>query len=376
MFLSHGSGEDKRKPTSNQIVPRLQPITGKGQQRHCQPKQPRLTTGVASTRPHHNRRPLPVRLAGLRNSSSRTPQFVLPDPDPVPTAGRGWWARPLSRSRVRASLVGAHGGWARAGRGVCEPPPIRLAGPRSGIHGGARVVGTPTIAFTRTGVSCGRPWGLGAGQGAASANHPIRLAGPGSGTHGGARVVRTPAIAFTRTGVSCGRPWGLGAGRARRLRTTPLRLTGPRSGTHASSDGRPTPPRLPRLRSGATPYLVVPDSDPVPTVGRGWWARQLSHSRVRASLVGAHGGWARAGRGVCEPPPFVLPDPDPVPTVGRGTGRGACKPAQRHPAPQNCRSERSRRTSLPSRHVPHAPTSPAIRYSHHARTATKTPPHP
>ena len=116
-------------------------------------------------------------------------RVVLPDPDPVPTVGRGWWARQLSRSRVRASLVGAHGGWARRLRTT----PIRLAGLRSGTHGGARVVGTPAIAFTRTGVSCGRPWGagrgvyelprfvlpdsdpvptVGRGPGAASTNHP------------------------------------------------------------------------------------------------------------------------------------------------------------------------------------------------------------
>ena len=144
----------------------------------------------------------------------------------------------------------------------------RRAGLRSGTHGGARArrgyhlnprnQQTPT---TRTGVSCGHPMG-GARRGY---NHHLRLprlrsgthsvtrrAGPRSGTHGGARARRgyhlnprnqqTPTT--TRTGVSCGRPMG-GAGR-----------------------GYDHHLRLPRLRSGTTPPFVVPDSDPVPTVGQ------------------------------------------------------------------------------------------------------------
>ena len=115
--------------------------------------------------------------------------------------------------------------------------------------------------------------------------------GPGAAT--------TTHTAITRTGVSCGRPM---AGRARLPRTTLVRRAGLRSGTHGGARvGRanttthtvmPDPlPRLPRLRSGAhhhSPYrrsIVVPDSDPVPTVGRGPRAATTTHTAIRRTGV-------------------------------------------------------------------------------------------
>ena len=97
---------------------------------------------------------------------------------------------------------------------------------------------------------------------------------------------------------------------------------------------RVVPSQIPPPNS-RPPALVVPDSDPVPTVGRGTGA--ATHPIRRAGpRSGTHGG-ARAGARLhhhssCQrsvvltdpdpvpTPPFVLPDSDPVPTVGRGTG--------------------------------------------------------
>ena len=88
------------------------------------------------------------------------------------------------------------------------------------------------------------------------------------------------AAVFLVGALGCGRPMARGAP------TTPTRLAGLRSGTHGGARARARQhhqhTRLPRLRSGTSPHrhstttvlpdsdsLVVPDSDPVPTVGRG-----------------------------------------------------------------------------------------------------------
>ena len=171
--------------------------------------------------------------------------------------------------------MGAHGG-ARAGRGSnyrptrqAHPaiPLTRLAGESRYPRWGA-VVGTRANSYGR--------WDVGAqmGPGRGSNYRPTRQAHPGHPSNSSCRTpIRYPqwgagqgAAPGNHPHSSCRTPirhprWG--ACRARLLRTTPIRLAGSRSGTHSG---------------------------------------------------------ARAGRGSCEPPSFVLPDSDPVPTVGRGPG--------------------------------------------------------
>ena len=77
-------------------------------------------------------------------------------------------------------------------------------------------------------------------------------------------------------------------------------------------------PTVGRGRGAATTTtLVLPDSDPVPTVGRKWGAATTqTHEtnkhppRVRASLAGTP--WA--GQGAATTTTFVFPDSEPVPT--------------------------------------------------------------
>ena len=84
------SGEDRGKTYFLKNASRLQPGIGKGLQRHCQPKQPRNTTGVASTRPAHPlRSSTPIYRHPRPPSRTRNPS-VIPDHTPViPDHDRG-----------------------------------------------------------------------------------------------------------------------------------------------------------------------------------------------------------------------------------------------------------------------------------------------
>ena len=163
-----------------------------------------------------------------------------------------------------------------------------------------------------------------------------------------------------RSGVPCGRPMGRGAAPpplALPHSTTP-RLTGPRSGTHG------------RARAGSrrhpTSSSPTPIGDPGARLGHTQTRETNKHPRtatphVGASLVGARwGGTRHHHHSPCRtPPPLVLPDPNPVPTVGRGTGAA---PANHHPLvfPDSDRGPRGkarlhpnpRNQQTPSHHSP------------------------
>ena len=188
----------------------------------------------------------------------------------------------------------------------CHPSPIRHAGPRSGTHGGARGW---VRALTRTGVSCGRPGGDGRGYTTtplanemSSCRTPIRYprwgaargAAPGNHPHSSCR---TP-IRYPR--------WGPGQALTRPLVRASL-VGAPGWGPGAAKTS--TPPSLPRLRSGAhsVPRLtgemsscrrsvVVPDSDPVPTVGRGTGAAPANHPHSSCRTPIRYPRWG-AGQG-------------------------------------------------------------------------------
>ena len=116
---------------------------------------------------------------------------------------------------------------------------LRLAGLRSGTHGGARAgrgaCKPPTTTTTRRGVSCGRPM---VGRGAASSNHTFnnRLAGEDSFCR---RSVVLPDSDPVPT-------VGLGPGAA----TTPPRLPRLRSGGRLRPSSCRTPIRHPRWGAG------------------------------------------------------------------------------------------------------------------------------
>ena len=82
--MSYGPGKTEEKQNFLKNASRLQPGIGKGLQRHCQPKQPRNTTGVASTRPAHPlRSSTPIYRHPRPPSRTRNPP-VIPDHDRGP----------------------------------------------------------------------------------------------------------------------------------------------------------------------------------------------------------------------------------------------------------------------------------------------------
>ena len=107
------SGEDRGKPNFLKNASRLQPGTGKGPQRHCQPKQLRNNPGVASTRPDHTRhahpptprRPRPhTRHPRLRSGTSAT------------------YSKPSSPAKIGTSHLRLSGAGRNLGVPVGSPP--------------------------------------------------------------------------------------------------------------------------------------------------------------------------------------------------------------------------------------------------------------
>ena len=202
LWAPNGGARDGRGNTTNTLV---SPDSDRGPTSFVVPDPDPVSTvgrgtGAATTQP---------RLPRLRSGATTPP--VVPDPDPVPTVGR------------------------RTGHGAIIPP-IRRAGLRSGTHGGDRdgrgynhtrsTIEVPgLISSCRTPIRYPR-WG--AGQGAAPPFHPF--------------VVPDPDPAPT-------------VGRGKGAATTQPRLPRLRSGATTPSSCR-TPIRYPRWGSGqgaATP---------------------------------------------------------------------------------------------------------------------------
>ena len=117
-----------------------------------------------------------------------------------------------------------------------------------------------------------------------------------------------------------------------RSRAAPVRSRG---WTRASHEGWFE--TSPYVRGNTQPF-VVPDSDPVPMVGRGQGRgyhpnprNQRTRTNSNTSRRGVSRGRPMGGVRGYHPDSscrrsFVLPDPDPVPTVGRGTGAATTQP--------------------------------------------------
>ena len=235
MFLSHGSGEGKRKPTSNQIVPRLRADYREGSAETLQTGQPRHTTGVASTRPRHIF-PLFLRPLTVIPSEAEGPEPPVPQPLPsFPTASIHLprLAKPHRLPALRCGAVPTVGlGHGRGphhldipGTPSASPPrlprPInRLPRPRSGT-------------YSKLPLPAGEGWGEGESTTTIPSCHT-----PIVSPHSDARTVPTAGrgqgaddlTSTTCRGVSCGRPMGRGAGGyGRRRQLPPARRTPPSS---------------------------------------------------------------------------------------------------------------------------------------------------
>ena len=150
--LSHGPGKTEENLNFHKNASRLQPGTGKGPQRHCQPKQlrnnprgcfnaPKFPTTPSfrrtwppppSPHPRHPHSPPPS-----FRPPSRNPPTVVPHPDAVPMVGQGWG--PL-RLQTRSTLAQS-------------PPPLPHHGYRFSPvrRGGSRLsapqAGTPQPSY-------------------------------------------------------------------------------------------------------------------------------------------------------------------------------------------------------------------------------------